>query len=336
MAPRAPSPVLSVAPMMQHTNRHFRRFMRAITRRTLLCAEMVTAGAVLGAARRGQLERLLGFDPVEHPLSLQLGGSDPAALAESARIAEDLGYDEIDLNVGCPSDRVQQGRFGVCLMDHPELVAECVARMRAAVRLPVTVKHRIGIAGRASDENLARFVTTVAAAGCDRFTVHARAACLDGLSPKENRRIPPLRYEAVWRLKREHPHLIIQINGGVRSLDHASAHLEHVDGVMIGRAAVDDPWLFHAADARFFGEPGPNVDREAVVLSLFDYIEAQLALGEPLPRLVKPLLNLFAGRAGARAWKRHLSTRVYDSGAGVEVIREALALCTEVAERVGG
>ena len=233
--------------MMDRTDRHFRFFLRRITRHTLLYTEMVTTGAVI----HGDRERLLGFDLREKPVALQLGGDDPRALAECARIGEGFGYDEINLNVGCPSDRVQKGRIGACLMAEPERVADGVEAMRAAVSIPVTVKHRIGIDHLDRYEDMARFVTTVAAAGSDRFTVHARIAWLQGLSPKENRDIPPLRYDDVYRLKREHPDLSIEINGGVRSLDGVEEHLREVDAVMIGRAACDDPYLFAEADRRF-------------------------------------------------------------------------------------
>ncbi|GMV40589.1 MAG: tRNA-dihydrouridine synthase [Myxococcales bacterium] len=293
---------LSVAPMMDRTDRHFRTLVRLITRHTLLYTEMVTTGAIL----HGDRERLLGFGEHERPLSLQLGGDDPAALAECARIAEGMGYDEVNLNVGCPSDRVQSGRFGACLMARPEQVADGVAAMRAAVSLPVTVKHRIGIDDLDSYEHLHRFVTVVASAGCDRFTVHARKAWLSGLSPKENREIPPLRYEDVYRLKRELPHLCIEINGGVRSFSDVSTHLAHVDAVMIGRAAYDDPFLFAAADA-VFGDPHPVPTRHEVAAAMIPYIEQRAAAGEPPTLALRHLLNLFTGVPGARAWRRHLT-----------------------------
>ncbi|MDX1387987.1 MAG: tRNA dihydrouridine(20/20a) synthase DusA, partial [Acidobacteriota bacterium] len=238
---------LSVAPMMDRTDRHYRRFVREITRRTLLYTEMITTGAVL----QGDRDFLLGFSPEERPLALQLGGDDPEALSECARIAEDRGYDEVNLNVGCPSDRVRQGRFGACLMAEPERVADAVAAMREATSVPVTVKHRIGIDDLDRYEDMALFVRTVAGAGCDRFSVHARKAVLGGLSPKANRTVPPLRYEDVHRLKREHPGLRIEINGGIASLEEVRRQLEFVDGVMIGRAAYDDPFLLSTVDRDF-------------------------------------------------------------------------------------
>lgn len=311
---------LSVAPMMDRTDRHFRVFLRQITRRTLLYTEMVTTGAVL----HGDRERALGFDAVERPLALQLGGDDPVALAECARLAAEWGYDEVNLNVGCPSERVQQGRFGACLMAEPERVAEAVAAMRAAVALPVTVKHRIGIDDLDTYEHMRRFVEVVAAAGCDRFSVHARKAWLSGLSPKENREVPPLRYEDVYRLRRELPHLPIEINGGIRSLDAAARHLDHVDGVMIGRAAYDDPYLFATADARFFDPDATVRTRREVALDLVPYLERLCAAGHPPSRLTRHVLGLFVGVPGARAWRRALTTAASRPGAGPEILERAL------------
>lgn len=312
---------LSVAPMMDRTDRHFRVFLRQISRHTLLYTEMVTTGAIVHGGRTD----LLAFDPLERPLALQLGGDDPDDLAACAKIAEDMGYDEVNLNVGCPSDRVQNGHFGACLMATPQVVADAVAAMRAAVALPVTVKHRIGIDDRDRYEDLLGFVETVAAAGCDRFSVHARKAWLSGLSPKENRDVPPLRYEDVDRLKREHPELVIEINGGIRTLESARDHLTHVDAVMIGRAAWDRPYLFAAADRMFYGAEETPPTRHEVVRAMFPYIEARLTAGDTLMRLVRPMLNLFAGETGTRAWKRHLSENAHKAGAGVEVLRQALS-----------
>ncbi len=290
--------------MMDRTDRHFRRLLRLISRHTLLYTEMVTSRAIL----HGDRERLLGFDPSERPLALQLGGDDPALLSECARIANDLGYDEVNLNVGCPSDRVQSGNFGVCLMRTPERVAECVAAMRAAVELPVTVKHRIGVDELDRYEDMLGFVDVVAAAGCDRFTVHARKAWLHGLSPKQNRDVPPLRHADVHRLARERPELIIEINGGLRSLDQVDAELEHVDAVMLGRVAWDDPWLFAAADARWFGDPHDVPSRREVVADYLPQLERWLARGGPSPTaLLRNLLNLYVGRPGSRRWKRALA-----------------------------
>jgi tRNA-dihydrouridine synthase A len=325
MARRGPLRPLSVAPMMDRSDRHFRFFIRRITRRALLYTEMITTGAVL----HGDRERLLGFDPGERPLALQLGGDDPRDLAACARIAADWGYDEVDLNVGCPSERVQQGSFGVCLMAHPERVGEAVAAMRAAVPLPVTVKHRIGFDDRDRYEDLAGFVRTVAAAGCDRFIVHARKAWLSGLSPKENRDVPPLRYADVHRLKRELPHLAIEINGGIATLGEVRAQLARVDGVMVGRAAVDDPWMLAAADREVYGDDAPAPSRREVVEAMLAYIADRRGGGDPLHRVSRHLLGLFAGQPGARAWRRTLSECAHRSGAdadaGAEVVRAALA-----------
>lgn len=319
-APRGLLRPLSAAPMMDRTDRHFRYFLRLITRHTLLYTEMVTTGAVL----RGDRERLLGFDPCERPLALQLGGDHPEELAQCARLAEAMGYDEVNLNVGCPSDRVQKGRFGACLMAEPERVAEAVAAMRRAVALPVTVKHRIGIDDQDSYEHMLRFVEVVAAAGCDRFTVHARKAWLSGLSPRENREIPPLRYSEVYRLKAERPDLGIEINGGIENLDQGSKHLEKVDAVMIGRAAYDNPYLFAAADARLFGDHRPPPSRRQVVQALLPYAERHCAAGGRLMQLSRHYLGLFAGCPGTRFWKRHLSENAHRPGAGPEVLEAAI------------
>ena len=317
---------MSVAPMMERTDRHYRRFMRAITKETLLYTEMVTTGAVL----HGDRDHLLGFDPVEGPLVLQLGGDDPAELAQCARIAEDRGYDEVNINVGCPSERVQKGNFGVCLMTQPELVARCVEAMRAEVSIPVTVKHRIGVDDLDSYEHMLRFVEVVSRAGCDRFSVHARKAWLQGLSPKENRNIPPLRYDDVYRLKRELPALDIEINGGVRSLEAARSHLDHVDAVMIGRAAYEDPYLFARVDADFFGCPGEVPTRRQVAESMVPYADQWVARGGKLARVVRHMFHLFAGVPGTRAWKRHLTEQGCIPGVGGEAILEALEKVEEI------
>lgn len=306
--------------MMDCTDRHFRYLMRQLTRRTLLYTEMIPTGTII----HGDRHRYLDFSPDEHPIAIQLGGDDPAQLAECARVAEAWGYDEINLNVGCPSSRVQSGRFGACLMARPEVVARAVTAMRAAVSIPVTVKHRIGIDDRDSYEHMHEFVRVVADAGADRFTVHARKAWLSGLSPKENREIPPLRYHDVHRLKRELPHLPIEINGGFRDLDGAAAQLERVDAVMIGRAAYDDPWIFADADRRFFGHDHAPASRAAVAEAMIPYAETQRARGLPLHHVTRHMLNLFAGQRGARAWRRFLTENAQLRGAGPEVIREAL------------
>ncbi|WP_244939544.1 tRNA dihydrouridine(20/20a) synthase DusA [Azospirillum doebereinerae] len=307
--------------MMDWTDRHCRTFHRLLSRNTLLYTEMVTTGAVL----HGDRERLLGFDAVEHPVALQLGGSDPADLAACARIAEDWGYDEVNLNVGCPSDRVQSGRFGACLMAEPDLVARLIGAMRDAVSIPVTVKSRIAIDEMEEWPTLDRFVRTVSATGCTHFIVHARKAWLKGLSPKENRDVPPLRYDLVHRLKQENPHLTIAINGGIRSLDEAEQHLTTFDSVMIGRAAYETPYLLADADRRLFGgAPGP--DRHAVVDAMIPYVEDRLSRGTPLSAITRHMLGLFQGLVGARAWRRHISENAHRPGAGPEVLQNAAAL----------
>jgi tRNA-dihydrouridine synthase A len=307
--------------MMQRTDRHFRYFMRQITRHTLLYTEMVTTGAIL----HGDRGRLLGFSELERPLALQLGGDDPKQLAQCARIAEDLGYDEINLNVGCPSSRVRKGSFGACLMRTPHKVADAVAEMRANVHVPVTVKHRIGVDELDRYEDMAHFVEVVAKAGCRRFSVHARKAWLNGLSPKDNRTVPPLRYEDVYRLKQERPDLYVEINGGIMDMDEASAHLNQVDAVMIGRAAYDHPFRFITADARFFGALPLTRSRHDVVESMYPYIEAALGSGVRLHTIVRHMLTLFGGQPGTRAWKRFLTENACKPGAGLEVLRGALA-----------
>ena len=313
---------ISVAPMMEWTDRHCRYLLRLISRHTRLYTEMDTTGAVL----YGDVARLLAFDPAEHPVALQLGGSDPAALARCARIGAELGYDEINLNVGCPSDRVQSGRFGACLMAEPERIAECVSAMAAGVDVPVTVKTRIGVDHRDRYEDLQRFVSIVSGAGCRTFLVHARKAWLQGLSPKQNREVPPLRYDRVYRLKRDFPGLRVVLNGGVRTLDEARAHLVQVDGVMIGRAAYQDPWLLAQVDPLFHASPMPYTDPAAAVEAYLPYVERELRAGTPLTRMTRHLLGLFQGRPGARRWRRHLSEHAHRPGGGPEVIRTALAM----------
>jgi tRNA-dihydrouridine synthase A len=301
---------LSVAPMMDRSDRHFRRLMRLISRRTLLYTEMLTCPAVLN----GDRELLLGFDEAEHPLALQLGGDDPEALARCAVIAKARGYDEINLNVGCPSDRVQSGNFGVCLMREPSRVAACVAAMREAVDLPITVKHRIGVDELDRYEDMASFVEIVARAGCERFTVHARKAWLHGLSPKQNRTVPPLRYTDVHRLAREFPQLVIEINGGIQSIPDVLAQLEHVDAVMIGRAAWDNPWMFSLADRDVFGESTPAPIRAQVVSAYIEHVEHWLAprehkRGPSATILLRPLQNVFVGCPGTRRWKQAVNAK---------------------------
>ncbi|MEM9002567.1 MAG: tRNA dihydrouridine(20/20a) synthase DusA [Cyanobacteria bacterium P01_F01_bin.86] len=311
---------LSIAPMMDRTDRHYRYFMRQITRRTLLYTEMVTSQAIL----RGDRDRLLGFSLEEKPLVLQVGGDDPKALAACARIAEDYGYDEINLNVGCPSDRVQNGNFGACLMGQPELVAECVAAMMGATRIPVSVKHRIGIDDQDDYEHMAAFVRTVAATGCRRFTVHARKAWLKGLSPKENRNVPPLRYEDVYHLKQELPHLWIEINGGIKTLSQVQSHRQQVDAVMIGRAAYDVPYLFVEADGLCFYDSAPLSTRTQVVEAMLPYIDHWTRQGLKLNSITRHMLMLFHGQPGSRVWKRVITENSCRPGAGIEVVKDAL------------
>ena len=309
-----------VAPMMDWTDRHDRYFLRLITRRPRLYTEMVTTGAVI----HGDRDHLLGFDVSEHPVALQLGGSDPGDLACAAAIGADRGYDEINLNVGCPSDRVQSGRFGACLMAEPDLVADGVAAMRAAVSIPVTVKHRIGIDRQDSYAELVRFVGTVASSGCGVFIVHARKAWLQGLSPKQNREVPPLDYAVVHRLKADFPELTFVVNGGIQTLDAAEEQLQRADGVMLGRAAYQNPYLLAQVDRRFFADPHPVPSRHQVVTALLPYIERHLQSGGKLKHVTRHILGLFQGCPGARAWRRHLSEQAYRDGAGPEVVRDAL------------
>jgi tRNA-dihydrouridine synthase A len=301
---------LSVAPMMDRTDRHFRYFLRLISRETLLYTEMVTTQAIL----HGDLDRLLGFSPEEKPLVLQLGGDNPQDLARCAKIAEDFGYDEVNLNVGCPSDRVQSGSFGACLMLRPEQVAECVSAMRAATHLPITVKHRIGVDDHDSYDEMLNFVKIVASAGCQRFSVHARKAWLKGLSPKENRDIPPLRYEDVYRLKQE------------LTLAETQKHLQKVDAVMIGRAAYDNPYLFAEADRLIFQSNDRPLTRHEVVEAMLPYIDYWTVQKQrKLHGLIRHMLQLFAGQPGSRVWKRILTEKASQPGASSEVVCEALA-----------
>jgi tRNA-dihydrouridine synthase A len=311
----------SIAPMMEWTDQRCRFFHRLLTRRALLYTEMITTGAIL----RGDRARLLAFDPAEHPVAVQLGGSDPRALAESARICADLGYDEINLNVGCPSDRVQEGRFGACLMAEPQLVGDCVAAMKAAVRIPVTVKCRIGIDQQDPEESLDTLTRLVVAAGVDALIVHARKAWLDGLSPRENRDIPPLDYDRVYRLKRAYPALDISINGGIASVEDAARHLDHVDGVMMGRAAYQEPWRLLSVDPLIYGAPAPLPSARAAIEAFIPYVEHELARGTRLSAMTRHFLGLFQGVPGARAFRRHISTHAVKPGAGISVLREALA-----------
>ncbi len=317
----------SIAPMMDWTDRHCRVFHRALTGQALLYTEMVTAGAVI----HGDRERILGFSAQEHSVALQLGGSDPDELVLAARIGEDFGYDEINLNVGCPSDRVQNGRFGACLMLEPALVAEGVAAMKAAVSVPVTVKCRLGVDDQDPEEALDVMADAIVSAGVDAIVVHARKAWLKGLSPRENRDVPPLDYGRVYRLKQRLPHVPISINGGVQTLDEAESHLAHVDGVMMGRAAYQNPGLMLDVDARIFAAAPISSSAQDALEKLVPYIEAHLAQGGKLSSVTRHILGLFPGRMGARAFRRHLATEATKPGAGVNVLREALSLIRDEA-----
>jgi tRNA-dihydrouridine synthase A len=309
-----------VAPMMDWTDRHCRYFHRLLAPHARLYTEMVTAPAVL----HGDRARLLGFDPAEHPVALQLGGAEPRELAKAARVGEETGYDEINLNVGCPSDRVQSGRFGACLMREPALVADCIASMRAAVSIPVTVKCRIGVDEQDEDADLERFVETVRATGCRVFVVHARKAWLEGLSPKENREVPPLNYERVYRLKREFPELTIVVNGGIATLAEVREHLRHVDGVMLGRTAYHEPYRLAEIEQQIFATPLP--DRDEVLARLRPYVEAHLARGDRLQHISRHILGLYQGLPGARAYRRLLSEQAHHTDAGYDVIERATLL----------
>jgi tRNA-dihydrouridine synthase A len=311
--------------MMDWTDRHCRAFHRQLTRHALLYTEMVTAPAIL----HGDRARLLGMSEIEHPVALQLGGSDPGALAEAAAIGETFGYDEINLNIGCPSDRVQEGRFGACLMAEPELVAACVAAMQGQVKVPVTVKCRIGIDEQDSDRDLQRFIDVVADAGCRTFSVHARKAWLQGLSPKQNREVPPLDYARVYRLKDAHPELTIVLNGGIADLDQAAAQLARLDGVMMGRAAYQEPWRLIAVDPVLFGEAAPWPSPKAAAEALIPYIERELKRGTRLHAITRHVLGLFRGVPGARAFRRHLATEAVKPGATAATFRAALALAVD-------
>jgi tRNA-dihydrouridine synthase A len=307
--------------MMDCTDRHDRYLLRLISRHTRLYTEMITTAAL----RHGDTDRLLAYDPSEHPLAIQLGGSDPDELAECARMAAARGYDEVNLNVGCPSNRVQAGRFGVCLMLEPELVARCIAAMVEAITVPVTLKTRIGVDDRDSYQALADFVGLVSASGCRTFIIHARKAWLDGLSAKENRSVPPLRYDRVRRLKADFPALEIILNGGIRTLAEARAHLSVVDGVMIGREAYRNPYLLAFADAEIFGDGHPIPSRHEVIEQFLPYVERELARGARLNQLARHIVGMFHGEPGARAWRRYLSEHGHQPGAGVEVLQAALA-----------
>jgi tRNA-dihydrouridine synthase A len=320
----------SIAPMMEWTDRHCRFFHRLLTRRALLYTEMITTGAVL----HGDRARLLAFDRAEHPVALQLGGSDPRQLVQCARIAGDLGYDEVNLNVGCPSDRVQEGRFGACLMAEPALVGDCVAAMTASVKIPVTVKCRIGIDEQDPEEALEALTSAVEQAGVAALIVHARKAWLAGLSPRENRDVPPLDYARVYRLKAAHPDLPVVINGGVIDLDQAGTHLAHLDGVMLGRAAYQEPWRLLEVDPLLFGEPARFASPREAAEALIPYLERELARGTRLHAVTRHVLGLFRGVPGARAFRRHLATEGVKPGADAHTFRAALALVVDTDARM--
>ena len=319
----------SIAPMMEWTDRHCRFFHRLLTRRALLYTEMITTGAVL----HGDRARLLAFDRAEHPVALQLGGSDPRQLAQCARIAADLGYDEVNLNVGCPSDRVQEGRFGACLMAEPALVGDCVAAMTGSVKIPVTVKCRIGIDEQDPEEALERLTYAVEQAGVAALIVHARKAWLAGLSPRENRDVPPLDYARVYRLKAAHRGLAVVINGGVLDLDQVRTHLAHLDGVMMGRAAYQEPWRLLEVDPLLFGEPARFASPREAAEALIPYLERELARGTRLHAITRHVLGLFRGVPGARAFRRHLATEGVKPGADAHTFRAALALVVDLDAR---
>ena len=314
------SGTVSIAPMMAWTDRHARYFLRLISKHTVLYTEMVTTGALLHGERHG----LLRYHPAEHPIVFQLGGSQPDDLAECSLMAEEAGYDEVNLNVGCPSDRVKKGRFGAGLMAEPELVAECVAAMRSKVKIPVTVKCRIGIDDMDDESALDEFVAIVSEAGCEHFIVHARKAWLQGLSPKENRDLPPLKYDVVYRLKQARPSLRVTINGGIRTVDAMHQHLQHVDAVMLGREAYHNPYLLAQFDAQFYGSNEEPDSRQDIIHALLPYIEQELVEGTALHSMTRHLHGLFLGCPGARAWRRYLSENDNKTDAGIEVLLEAL------------
>ena len=308
-----------IAPMMTHTDRHFRYFLRLISKHVYLYTEMITTGSIIYGKQYDRLE----YSDAEHPLALQLGGNDPQDLSACAGIAEQYGYDEINLNIGCPSDRVKNGAFGACLMAHPERVADCVATIKSRVSLPVTVKTRTGIDDMDSYEHLYRFIETVAAAGCGTFIIHARKAILSGLSPRQNREIPPLNYDTVYRIKDDFPQLEIIINGGVTSFEQGLDHLQRLDGIMIGRAVCNNPYMLADADRIFFNDDTKSHGRTDILKQYMDYIDSRLAEGDPLHQLSRHILGLFQGQPGAKRWRRHLSENIHNRDSGLEVIEDA-------------
>ncbi|GAB4223375.1 MAG: tRNA dihydrouridine(20/20a) synthase DusA [Gammaproteobacteria bacterium] len=319
---------ISIAPMMRYTDRHFRYLMRLMSQHVWLYTEMVTTGALL----HNDPTRWLRFHPAEHPIALQLGGSDPQQLAQCAQIAQTFGYDEVNLNVGCPSDRVQAGRFGACLMAEPDLVADCVAAMQAQVNIPVTVKTRIGIDDHDSYEYLQQFIQRVAQAGCHIFMIHARKAWLTGLNPKQNRTVPPLRYDIVCQLKRDFPQLTIILNGGIIEHAQIEQYRDHVDGFMIGRAAYENPYLFAEMDQRYFNQTMPALSRQQIVQAFLPYMENELIQGTPLAAMTRHLLLLFRNQPGGKAWRRYLSTHTANTSNGsasINDIKQALLSMTK-------
>ncbi len=316
----------TLAPMMEWSTSDCRTFWRFLTKKAVLYSEMVTTGALL----HGDKARFLDYNACEHPLALQLGGSSPKDLAECSKIAEGWGYDEVNLNCGCPSDRVQNGMIGACLMAEPDLVAECIAAMQNAVRIPVTVKHRIGIDDMEDYEGLVKFVSTIAETGCKTFIVHARKAWLKGLSPKENREVPPLQYDKVYQLKQDFPHLEIIINGGITTLEQSRQLLAHVDGVMLGREAYANPYLLAEVDQKIYGAPNPVISRNEVMIGFLGYCEEQLGKGTRLNHLTRHILGLYQGLPRARQFRRILSEQAHKPGAGIEVLQQALGVLNEV------
>jgi tRNA-dihydrouridine synthase A len=311
----------TIAPMMAWTDRHCRQFHRTLSNNAVVYTEMVTTGALI----YGDKDRYLTYNESEHPVALQLGGSVPSELAQCAKMAEDYGYDEVNLNVGCPSDRVQNNMIGACLMGHPELVRDCLKAMQDAVSIPITVKHRLGIDDQDNDELLHHFIDTVQSSGCNTFIVHARKAILQGLSPKENRDVPPLQYERVYRVKNAFPHLEVLINGGIKTLDECEDHLQHLDGVMMGREAYHNPYLLAEVDQRLYGESQPLKSRQQVIEAFFPYIEQQLKEGVALNHITKHILGLFHGMPGGKQFRRVLSEEAYKTDAGIDVLKHALA-----------
>jgi tRNA-dihydrouridine synthase A len=311
---------MSIAPMMDRTDRHYRYMMRKITKQTLLYTEMITAKAIL----HGKRDLLLGYDLSEHPIALQIGGDDPREMAQCAKIAQDFGYDEVNLNIGCPSPRVTSGNFGACLMTQPELVADCVAEMKSVCSIPVTVKHRIGVDDRDRYEDMIHFIEIVSKAEADRFSIHARKAWLQGLSPKQNRNVPPLRYQEIYDVKKAFPHLLIEINGGIKTHVDSKKHLEYVDAVMIGREAYDNPWLYANVDELYFGAEPNGKSRTDVAMEMLPYIETKLQSGTKMMSITRHMLNLFKGERGGRIWRRKVGALSAKGKTDVNALRQVI------------